>query len=88
ESQAHIQQLEAQWQNRPPQSSVSAPSPTIAQYQAEIATLKMAYAQLEQQQQQQAIAHQHLQQALAQARQMATIGETRLNKWQYKTFSR
>jgi hypothetical protein len=56
--------------------------------QEQLLNTRAAYAELETQLKQQQAENDRLQQALIEAQQVATIGSSQLNRWQYKTFSR
>jgi hypothetical protein len=73
----------------------AAPAPTallnadvVKGLQEQLLNTRAAYAELEAQLQQQQAENERLQQALLEAQQVAAIGASQLNRWQYKTFSR
>ncbi len=95
---SHIRQLQARLSNHLSTAAlISAPSMTserpaaetdiTGRLQAELTTLQTAYAELAAAHQEQQSQNHHLRQQLATAQTMATIGESQLNRWRYKTFS-
>ncbi|NER84173.1 MAG: hypothetical protein F6K42_32475 [Leptolyngbya sp. SIO1D8] len=63
-------------------------SDLVAKLQAQLLEAKDAYANLDELYQQQQAENDSLRQEIARMRQVAAIGESQLNRWQYKRFSR
>lgn len=68
--------------------STSATADITEQLRDQLINLKAAYAELAAAHQAQQSENQRLQEALAQSRSLANLGEAQLNRWQYRTFSR
>lgn len=97
-TQADLAQIKSQLQqSQAQQSEASAPAQpsftaanvdVTAQLREQLLNVKSALADLKDQHEQQQAENARLQQALAEAQMAATIGESQLKRWQYKTFSR